>query len=109
MNKNIIRFLIVAALSLAILAGGIGYNSYIQAHTFTLSGNEQIQPVSGTVKVVGPRDTEVIFVDVKTGENYAIPYFTNDENGSIKLEKGRWYTVEDGAGLTIRPVNVRIE
>lgn len=106
MNKNRIKTLMLAILVLAALAGGIGYNSYLKAHTFTLSGNEQIQPINGTVNVSSPRDTEVIFIDVKTGDNYAIPYITSGQSESIQLEKDRWYTIENGEGLTIRLVNI---
>lgn len=87
----------------------IGYREYIKAHTFTLSGTEQIQPITGTVKVKSPRDTEVIFIDVKTGINYAIPYITSGTSETIKLEKGKWYSVETGEDLTMSLVNVRIE
>lgn len=94
-----------------ILVAGISYSyrGYIKAHTFTLSGNEQIQSITGTVKVSSPRDTEVIFIDVKTGVNYAIPYITSGASETIKLEKGKWYSVETGEGLTMSLVNVRIE
>lgn len=54
-------------------------------------------------------DTEVIFIDVKTGVNYAIPYITSGTSETIKLEKGKWYSVETGEGLTMSLVNVRIE
>lgn len=93
----------------AILVAGISYREYIKAHTFTLSGNEQIQSITGTVKVSSPKDTEVIFIDVKTGVNYAIPYITSGASETIKLEKGKWYSVETGEGLTMSLVNVRIE
>ena len=72
-TKIIIGILVV----FAILVAGISYREYIKAHTFTLSGNEQIQSITGTVKVSSPKDTEVIFIDVKTGVNYAIPYITS--------------------------------
>ena len=51
----------------------------------------------------------MIFIDVKTGVNYAIPYITSGASESIKLEKGKWYSVETGEGLTMSLVNVRIE
>ena len=73
-----------------ILVAGISYRRYIKAHTFTLSGNEQIQSITGTVKVSSPRDTAVIFIDVKTGVNYAIPYITSGASETIRLEKGKW-------------------
>lgn len=92
-----------------ILVAGISCRGYIKTHTFTLSGNEQIQSITGTVKVSSPRDTAVIFIDVKTGANYSIPYITSGASESIKLEKGKWYSVETGEGLTMSLVNVRIE
>ena len=104
-TKIIIGILVV----FAILVAGISYREYIKAHTFTLSGNEQIQSITGTVKVSSPKDTEVIFIDVKTGVNYAIPYITSGASETIKLEKGKWYSVETGEGLTMSLVNVRIE
>ena len=104
-TKIIIGILVV----FAILVARISYREYIKAHTFTLSGNEQIQSITGTVKVSSPKDTEVIFIDVKTGVNYAIPYITSGASETIKLEKGKWYSVETGEGLTMSLVNVRIE
>ena len=98
-TKNIVVILIMI----------IGYRGYIKAHTFTLSGNEQIQPITGTVKVESPRDTAVIFIDVKTGINYAIPYITSGTSETIKLEKSKWYRIETGENLTMSLVNVRIE
>lgn len=104
-TKNIVVILAVFVILMMI----IGCRGYIKAHTFTLSGNEQIQPITGTVKVKSPRDTEVIFIDVKTGINYAIPYITSGASETIKLEKGKWYSVETGENLTMSLVNVRIE
>lgn len=60
-TKIIIGILVV----FAILVAGISYRGYIKAHTFTLSGNEQIQSITGTVKVSSPKDTEVIFIITK--------------------------------------------
>ena len=57
--------------------------------------------ITGTVKVSSPRDTAVIFIDVKTGVNYAIPYITSGASETIRLEKGKWYSVETGEGLTM--------
>lgn len=104
-TKNIVIILAIFVILMMI----IGYRGYIKAHTFTLSGNEQIQPITGTVKVESPRDTEVIFIDVKTGINYAIPYITSGTSETIKLEKGKWYSIETGENLTMSLVNVRIE
>lgn len=104
-TKNIVVILAIFVILMMI----IGCRGYIKAHTFTLSGNEQIQPITGTVKVKSLRDTEVIFIDVKTGINYAIPYITSGASETIKLEKGKWYSVETGENLTMSLVNVRIE
>ena len=104
-TKNIVVILAIFVILMMI----IGCRGYIKAHTFTLSGNEQIQPITGTVKVKSPRDTEVIFIDVKTGINYAIPYITSGASETIKLEKGKWYSVETAENLTMSLVNVRIE
>ena len=72
-------------------------------------GRKHGQAVTGTVKVTSPYDRDVIFIDVKTGDNYAIPYITLGSSETINLEKGKWYSVEKGEGLTMSIVNVRIE
>ena len=71
--------------------------------------SEQIQPVNGRVKVTGTADTDVVFTDIESGETYVIGYITSGAGGSIKLERGKWYSVEGAGELTVRPVNVRIE
>lgn len=109
MNKMWIKRLIGIAILAIVIIVGIRYNGYIKSHTFTLAGDEQIQAITGTVKVSSPADTEVVFVDVKTGVNYAIPYITSGTSETIKLEKGKWYSVEAGEGLTMGPVNIRVE
>lgn len=81
---------------------------------FTLTGeeplkSEQIQPRSGTVKVRGDCDTDVVFTDTETGETYKIGYITSGVSEKIKLPKGKWYTVAGGGNLTVGPVNVRVE
>lgn len=81
---------------------------YIKKHTYTLSGNEQIQPVTGTVKVRSQMDMRVIFIDCETGVNHTIPYITHGMTETIKLEKGKWYHVETGKGLTMSLINIRI-
>lgn len=113
MDKKLKRALGVA-IPLAILIMGISYISYIRIHTFTLSGegiekSEQIQPVWGSVKVTGTADTSVVFTDVESGESYTIGYITHGTGDKIRLQRGRWYSVEGAGKLTIRPVNVRIE
>lgn len=92
-----------------ILVVGMSYRRYVKAHTFILSGDEQIQSITGTVTVNSPKDTDVIFIDVTTGVNYTIPYITSGTSQTIKLEKGKWYSVEASEGLTMSLVNVRIE
>ena len=109
MDKNRIKRAIGIAIPLLLIIIGICYSGYIRAHTYTLSGDEQIQPVSGTVKVTSPFDTSVIFIDAKTGDNYAIPYITSGGSETIKLEKGKWYSIDSCKGLVVSPVNVRVE
>ena len=106
MDKKRLKRALGGAILLAILITGISYNGYVKTHTFTLSGNErvkseEIQPVSGSVKITSTADTDVVFTDIKSGEIYVIGY--------IKLERGKWYRVEGIGELTVRPVNVRIE
>ena len=84
------------------------------AHTFTLSGtgdvkSEQIQPVKAIVEVTSTMDTDVVFTDVETGKEYTLGYVTPGMGGKIKLEVGKWYTVEGAGEITLKPVNLRIE
>lgn len=114
MDKKRLKRAVGVAIPLAVLIIGISYNSYIKMHTFILSGDErvkseQIQPVTGSVKVTGTADTDVVFTDIESGETYAIGYITSGTGGTIKLERGKWYRVEGVGELTVRPVNVRIE
>lgn len=109
-KKHVI--LSVAAVFLVVIL----VNSYIrESHNFTLSNSEgkikseQIQPLLRTVKVSGNQDTEVVFTDVETGEQYRIGYITHGVTEKIKLERGKWYQVEGEGKLTLRPVNVRVE
>ena len=95
---------------------GISCYFYIQnKHIFTLSNDEgmikseQIQPLFGTIKVSGDCDTDVIFTDVETGKEYIVGYITSGITETIKLEKGKWYTVEARGNIKLRPINVRIE
>ena len=114
MDKKRLKRAVGVAIPLAVLIIGISYNSYIKMHTFTLLGDERvksekIQPVTGSVKVTGTADTDVVFTDIESGETYAIGYITSGTGGTIKLERGKWYRVEGVGELTVRPVNVRIE
>ncbi len=114
MDKKSLKWGLGVVILLAVLIIGIGYNSYVKKHTFILSGNgtvksEQIQPVSGWVKVTGTADTDIVFTDVESGEAYVIGYITPGAGDTIKLERGKWYRVEGTGELTVRLVNVRIE
>ncbi len=114
MDKKKIKKIVGIALSLAIIVIGISYNSYVRAHTFTLSAgeitkSEQIQPIFGSVKVTGTTDTNVVFTDTASGQSYEIGYITPGMVEKIQLEQGKWYKVEGSGDLTIRPINVRIE
>ena len=104
--------IIIISVAIVIIAGLlILRNNY----TFTLSGSEnrlkseQIQPITGTVRVYGTCDTDVVFTDVETGKEYTIGYITNGMSESIKLKTGKWYTVECDGTVTVKPVNVRVE
>lgn len=91
------------------------YSGILENHTFTLSADEgiikteQIQPLFGTVKVSGDCDTDVVFTDAETGEQYIIGYITQGVTEKIKLERGKWYKVEGRGNLMLTPVNIRIE
>ena len=112
MKKKWLILCLIAVFVVAILF----FTDIQRTHTFTLAtGNgtviksEQIQPLFGTVKVSGDCDTDVVFTDIKTGETYTIGYITYGVSEKVKLQKGRWYTVEGAGNLTVSPVNVRIE
>ena len=88
----------------------------MRSHTFTFDAvdgtairSEEIQPLFGTVRVSGDQDTSVVFTDVETGEKYTVGYITNGVTEKIKLQPGRWYTVEGAGRLVVGPVNVRME
>lgn len=87
-----------------------------RTHTFTLAErngtalkSEQIQPLFGTIKVGSDCDTDVVFTDTETGETYMVGYITSGVSEKIKLQKGKWYTVEGAGNIIVSPVNVRIE
>ena len=112
-NKKILACVIII-LFLVICAIVIGRSQYRKAHTFTLSGaetlkSEEIQPVSGVVRVTTTADTSVVFTDAQSGEIFVLGYVTPGMGGSIKLKRGKWYRVEGSGQLTVSPVNVRIE
>lgn len=91
------------------------YNNIQKTHTFTLADSEhllksgQVQPLFGTVKISGDCDTDVVFTDIETGEEYMIGYITSGISEKIKLQKGKWYAVTGGGNLTVGPVHVRVE
>ena len=62
-----------------------------------------------SVKVSGDSDTDVVFTDTETGEQYIIGYITHGVTEKINLEKDKWYKVEGGGNLTLYPVNIRVE
>ena len=104
-------------IGVAILIGFIIISSsygYIRNHTFTLTGegmvkDGQIQPVIGKVKVSGNVDTDVVFTDTESGEQYTIGYITQGVSETIQFERGKWYRVEGAGKLTMGPVNVRLK
>ena len=59
-----------------------------------------------SVKVSGDSDTDVVFTDTETGEQYIIGYITHGVTEKINLEKDKWYKVEGRGNLTLYPVNI---
>ncbi len=108
-TKCIVVCAAVLLLALVLVCFGVQ-----KTHTFTLTNQvgtekaEQIQPLWGTVRVSGDRDTDVVFTDAETGEQYIVGYITHGVSEKIKLEKGRWYTVQGSGNLTLCPVTVRV-
>ncbi len=95
---------------LVLIVGGIlFYKNFENSNTITISGSEEIQPTLSTIKVSGDSDTNVVFIDVKTGEEYVVGYITHGMSEKIKLKKGSWYKVEGNGKITLYPVKVRIE
>ncbi len=111
MKRKRLVLCVAAAFLVVILA----YSNIQTSHTFTLSNekgtikSEQIQPLRGVIKVSGDCDTDVVFTDVETGEQYIIGYITHGMAEKIKLERGKWYQVDGRGNLTMNPVNVRVE
>ena len=102
--------LCTAILLLILIVMGLGVQ---KAHTVTLANDEsaekaeQIQPLWATVTVSGDCDTDVVFTDIETGEQYIVGYITHGVSEKIRLEKGKWYTVKGAGNLTLCPVTVR--
>lgn len=101
MKKIILLVLIVGSI--------LFYKNFENSNTITISGSEEIQPILSTIKVSGDSDTSVVFIDVKTGEEYVVGYITHGVTEKIKLKKGSWYKVEGKGKITLYPVKVRIE
>lgn len=92
------------------------YTIIQKTHTFTLAERddtifkpEQIQPLFDTIEVSSDCDTTVTFTDIETGKTYTIGYITFGMSENIRLQKGKWYTVEGAGNITLKPVNLRIE
>lgn len=91
------------------------YAGIRKKYTVTLSKDEgtikaeQIQPLWGTVKVRGDSDTDVVFTDTETGEQYIIGYIMQGAVEKINLEKDKWYRVEGAGNLTLYPVHIRAQ
>ena len=62
-----------------------------------------------SVKVSGDSDTDVVFTDTETGEQYIIGYITHGVTEKINLEKDKWYKVEGKGNLTLYPLNILVE
>ena len=110
------KTVILSSLILVLVIAATVFAGVMRSHTFTFDAvdgtairSEEIQPLFGTVRVSGDQDTSVVFTDVETGEKYTIGYITNGVTEKIKLQPGRWYTVEGAGRLVVGPVNVRTE
>ncbi len=102
---------IIVAILIIIIGVGFFFQ-YRSSHTFTLTNLDlqEIQPVSGTIRVSGTQDTDVWFIDVENPENKVqIGYITPGMSETIKLEREKWYRVEAAGEITVAMVNVRIE
>ena len=102
---------IIVAILIIIIGVGFFFQ-YRSSHTFTLTNLDvqEIQPVSGTIRVSGTQDTDVWFIDVENPENKVqIGYITPGMSETIKLEREKWYRVEAAGEITVTMVNVRIE
>ena len=100
MDKKQLKRAVGVIIPLAVLIIGISYNSYIKMHTFTLSGDErvkseQIQPVTGRVKVTGTTDTDVVFTDIESGETYLKVTLLLEQAVQLNLKE------ENGTGLKV--------
>lgn len=61
------------------------------------------------MKVSGHCDTDVVFTDVETEKTYIIGCIAFSVLEKIKLQRRKWYTVEDLGNLTINPVTLTIK
>lgn len=108
------KYRVICAAAVFVI-GIILYFTIQNSYTYTLANEdgiitlEQIQPLFRTVKVRSDCDTRVVFVDIETGQEYVIGYITHGVIETIKLEKGKWYTVKSSGNLILSPINVRIE
>ena len=108
------KCLVLCSIIVIFITGIAAYCNLHNKHTITLANedgiikSEQIQPLFTKVKVRGDCDTDVVFTDVETGEEYVIGYITNGISETIKLETGKWYSVKGDGNLVLKPVNVRI-
>ena len=107
---------LIPCLIVVIVIAILFYTGIQRTHTFTLAErngvafkSEQIQPLFETIRVSGDCDTDVICTDIETGETYTVGYITSGVSEKIKLQKGKWYTVEGAGNITVSPVNIRIE
>lgn len=110
-KKYFLPILAIIFLSLIFL-----YKSYLAKHSFVIKANDgknigtvEISPVFSKIKVGSKKDTNVVFVESKSGEEIEIPYLTNGVYEKIKLKNGHWYKIKASEDIEIIGVNVRIE
>ena len=101
-------FIVIFLIGIAVYCNLQNEHTVILANADGIIKSKQIQPLFRTVKVRGDCDTDVVFKDVETGEEYVIGYITSGVSETIKLETGKWYIVKGGGNLVLNPVNVRI-
>ena len=109
MKKSLLLYIASAVLFIILF---LSYLQYRKTHTFTITDYEsqQIQPVFTTVRVSGTQDTDVWFIDSENKDiKYHIGYITPGMSETIKLKKGRWYSVQASGEITVYMVNIRIE
>ena len=93
----------------------LGWAIFQSACTHTLTDKEntrvkaeELQPLWGSLTVKSSAETSVTFTDTETGDTFVLEYVTPGMPEKLRLARGRWYTVESGASVTVRPAVIRV-